>query len=71
MRFGVAFKAFIMPDATDEKNAIYRKVFSRSRAKQTSIMSAITYFKHNMTQLASLDAPEICLKILCPPTSTI
>lgn len=48
-----------MPDATDEKNSINRKVFSRSRVKQTSTKSAIAYFKKNLTQLASLGAPEI------------
>lgn len=61
MRFGVAFKAYLMLDATNEKNSIYRKVFSRSRAKQTSIMLAIAYFKKNLTQLASFHAPEMSL----------
>lgn len=59
MRFGVAFKAYLMPDSTDETNAIYQKMFTRFRARQTSIMSAIALFMHNMTQFAALDAPEM------------
>lgn len=54
-RYSIAFKAYLMPDVVDEKNALHRKVFNRTRARQTSIMSAIALFKHNVTQLAALE----------------
>ena len=58
-KYITAFKAFLMPDAVDEKNAIFMKVFYKTRPRQSSIISSITLFKQLATQLCALDAPSL------------
>lgn len=57
----VEFKSNLMSDDTYKENEIYRKSFTKTRPKNTSIMAAIAYFNQLIMQIIGQDASEILI----------